>query len=114
MEWFVYKENPNARTIEKWNVFRHSAFEKEVCALLDEITMTKEKFAEKLESAARYCFWCRCEYEVVISEWPPVNRERFPDRKEVAIKVDIFSQLQMNWEAFVNYCWEHKWMEERE
>lgn len=29
MEWFVYRENPNTRSIEKWNVFRHSTFEKE-------------------------------------------------------------------------------------
>ena len=47
-----------------------------------------------------YYFWARCEYEVVISGWPPAHGD-------VDRKVDIYEQLMLNWYAFVDYVWEH-------
>ena len=46
----------------------------------------------------------KCEYEVVITSWPPMPPERgFKD-----LKVDIYDQLELNWTAFFKYVLEHK------
>lgn len=46
-----------------------------------------------------YHFWSRCEYEVIIREWCGREAER---------KVDIYEQLMLNWDRFIDYCWSQR------
>ena len=39
-------------------------------------------------------FWSRCEYEIIISPWPP-------QKKDVSVKVDIWQQIEMNLDLIV-------------
>ena len=48
-----------------------------------------------------YYFWSKCEYEIIITCWP--KWDKFKEEK-----IDVYSQLNLNWDKFVNYIWENK------
>ena len=77
-----------------------------------------------------YYFWSKCEYEVVISSFPVhIKKEEFNRLTEefkadtekyghepygmwvcpdVGSKIDIYNQVMLNFEVFVDYVWSHK------
>ena len=60
------------------------------CKNMDElIEYTVEK---QLDRQCMYYFWAKCEYEVIVSAWPPKDGS---DRK-----IDIYTQLKENWDIF--------------
>ena len=58
---------------------------------------TKEALDKILESDARYYFWSKCEYEMIIHGWPKQNNNQ---------KVDVYKQLRLNWHIFLDFFWE--------
>ena len=48
---------------------------------------TYEEFKEFVKSWSRYQWWARCEYEIILSDWPCQRKEE---------KWDIYTQLMMN------------------
>jgi hypothetical protein len=129
MEWYVYRHDFNKRTIEKWNIFKHGRFTEDVKKLLED-DITKEEFTEELKHKLRYYFWSKCEYETIITSWPcyidqtELNRlnsdyeesaakyGHYPYKISVAPdvgeKVDIYSQVMMNFDVFVDYVYGYK------
>ena len=129
MIWNVYCENFNNNSIIKYNIFNHKSFAKDVNELLKENT-TKDEFAEQLKRSLMYWFWGKSEYEVVITSWityidrEELNRinseyEEYNDKwghypykinisPDVSKKIDIYSQVMLNWEQFVDYVWSNK------
>ena len=127
--WNVYKNDFNSREIEKFNIFEHGRFNEDVQKHLKKCK-TKEEFADEVRRDLMYYFWSKCEYEIVITSWPPhittqeldklnaeyeetlnkYNREpyRLYANLDVGKKVDIYEQVMMNYEAFVDYVWNHK------
>lgn len=116
--WNVFYENPN-KGIEIWNVFRHASFQDEVkLALATE--KNKEQFEKRLHSAVMYYFWSKSEYEVIVAPWPcyitrfeseAIRQTDLPRYRQLvnvegSEKFSIYDQLELNWDAFVNYCWE--------
>lgn len=97
MKWYVYYHNMNRKEISKFDIFKHTSFEEDVKKHLKTST-DLAVFKEKLESSLRYWFWCKSEYEVLISAWCGGNGEE-------TIKVDIFSQVMLNFDVFAEYCW---------
>jgi len=69
---------------EMWNI------EYKRCNSMDDlIEYTVEK---QLDRQCMYYFWSKCEYEVIVSAWPPKDgSER---------KIDIYTQLKENWDIF--------------
>lgn len=101
MKWFVYRYNVNGRIIEQFNVFTHNSFKQQVIQLKRKRNvLTYEEFSQELKRIVQYYFWARCEYEVTVHGWPPTH-------DNVTLKVDIFDQLQLNWDAFVRYVYNH-------
>lgn len=95
MEWNVYHYDTNTRKIEPYNVlYRMEPFIKD----LKKKYKDKEDFAEQLRKELMYHYWSRCEWEIVVSAWCG------GDGKE-ARKIDVYSQIMMNWQPFVDYCW---------
>ena len=94
IEWYVYYHDSNAQKIIKWNVFNHGSFKNEVDKLLKE-KVTKEEFIGKLERQLMYYFGSKCEYEIILSPWTG----RADD-----IKIDVYDQIMMNFDRFVDYC----------
>lgn len=97
--WKVYHYNINHRQIEEFNIFDHWKFNEDVSKDLHRCR-SREDFAKLLQSNLRYYFWSKCEYEVLVSSWTS-------DDKKETIKVDIYDQVMLNWESFLDYVWTH-------
>lgn len=98
MKWFVYRHLYPQNRILEYDVFSHERFYHDVVSALQKCD-TKEKFEKELHHIAFYYYASKCEHEIVLSEWvgPHTNR-----------KVDIYMQLHLNWNVFVDYIWRHK------
>lgn len=51
--------------------------------------LTLERLKEFIDSESRYQFWARCQYEVILSSWPPRENGR-------RHKMDVYEQIHMN------------------
>lgn len=95
IKWYVYYHDSNAQKIIKWNVFNHGKFREEVNKLLN-TKLNKKEFSEKLRKELMFYMWSKCEYEIIISPWTGQIEN---------IKVDVYDQIMMNWDRFVDYVW---------
>lgn len=98
------------KTNFKWNVwiwdFNHDKLESYdvVPMFIDELKnlkksekpKTKEEFNEFLKREAKYHYWSKCEYEMIIHGWPKNKNNE---------KVDVYNQLVLNWDTFVDCFW---------
>ena len=136
-----YKEDKSKLV---WNVFNEengqiiciNLFEYNWVFLKDGLLVAKKKykdnfeeFAEHVRSWLQYCYWSKCEYETVITSWPPyiedaelerINKEKAERiekygkfyRESVDLKtgykIDIYTQVMMNWDRFIDYVWNNK------
>ena len=129
MVWNVYERDFNSREIKVFNIFDHYSFRESV-AKLKKKKFPKEEFAKRLELEVMYYFWTKSEYEVVVTSFPPyidkkeldrLNSEyeeyntkwghyplRMDVRPEVGRKIDIYNQVMLNWDVFVDYMWRTK------
>lgn len=126
LEWNVFRENWNAGKIESFNVFSHDTFKKDVLEAL-ETYKDKEELSKAVKSIAMYYFWAKCEHEITITSWPPyITKEeakeiqlsiekceahsKFPKVFNVELaassKVDIYEQLCLNWNRFIDYLYD--------
>lgn len=100
LEWNVYRENFNKKQIEVFNIFHHESFAID-CELASKECMTKEEFKKRVKNSLMYYFWSKCEYEIILSDWPPskcFNEE----------KVSVYDQVMINFDRFIDYLWEFK------
>ena len=95
MEWYVYRFNINSKIIEEFNIFKHGGF-REDFEKLREQKLDAEQFAERLDRILMYYFWCKYEHEVLIGELTDSS-------SQTVQKVDIYSQVKMNWSQFLDY-----------
>lgn len=127
LHYYVYIENFNKKCIEKYNVLSDH-FVKLLKAKTNNIK-DREEFAKEVKSVLMYNFWSKCEWEVVITDWPThiTVEELNRLQKEldghtaayghppyalsvglrVAEKIDVYDQIMLNWDIFINYLWEN-------
>ena len=129
LEWNVYTHDFNSKEIKIFNIFNHGRFLDDVKKDLKRYK-TKEEFAERLRGHLFYYYGSKCEWEVVITSWVPhittselnrLNAEREKALKEynrepyrlyvnpdVGEKVDVYSQVMLNFSHVIDYLWSHK------
>lgn len=129
LEWNVYTHDFNKNEIKIFNIFNHGRFLEDVKKNLRKCEKKKE-FAEELRKDLAYYFWSKAEWEVVITSWVPhitmseldrLNKEREDSFKkynrepyslyvnpDVGEKIDVYEQVRLNWDLFVDYVWSHK------
>lgn len=95
MEWNVYYHDFNRRQITTYNVFNHGSFNREINQLSQK-NLDKLEFAERLKIIAMYYFWSKTEWEVIVSPWIGKGDDE---------KIDVYDQLKLNWDKFVDYVW---------
>ena len=127
LHYYVYIENFNKKCIEKYNVLSDH-FVKLLKAKTNSIK-DREEFAKEVKSVLMYNFWSKCEWEVIITDWPThitvdeLNRlQKELDEYtatyghppyalsvdlRVAEKIDVYDQIMLNWDIFINYLWEN-------
>lgn len=98
MEWNVFFNDSNKNKIIEWNVFEHHKFSEEVKEIKNR-NISKEEFNKIMQRIVLYYFWSKCEYEIILSPWTG----RADD-----IKIDVYDQIMMNFDRFVDYCWSFK------
>lgn len=132
LTWNVFNEDWNGKEIKTFNVFQHQSYKEEIERLLEMARMglNKDNFEKEVRRYTQYYFWSKSEYEIVLTSWPPyidADKEltrlikdkediiargwtpKFLDvRMVVANKIDIFEQLQLNWEHYIDYLWRMK------
>ena len=99
MEWTVYYYSINSKKIKTFNVFDHNHFMEAVKNHLRKCT-SRDELADALKREAMYYFWGKCEWEILLKPWT--------DNSGEPVKIDVYSQLQMNWDRFVDYVWENR------
>ena len=98
MYWRVFVENFNGKRIEEYDIFEHHGFAEDVRKAYCKHRNDFDAFAEKVRGSLFYYFNSKCEWEVIVSAWPP--SERVPERK-----VDVYEQVMLNWDVFIEYVW---------
>ena len=99
LSWKVLVYDFNAKEIKEYDIFSHGTFQEELKKALKK-TSTFDEFSEALKNQLLYYFWSKCEWELIISAWPPSD-----DRQE-EIKIDVYSQIMLNWDVFRKYVWD--------
>ena len=100
LEWHVFVHYINKRQMKIFNVFNHGRYRQEIIELLnrrDDYTL--EEFKEKVKSSTMYYYWCKCEWEIIIAPW-------VGDFDKESVKIDVYKQLEMNWNHYIKYLWE--------
>lgn len=101
LTWNVYYENINHKKIETFNVFDHGRFLEDCRKVAKKYGKDRAAFSEQLRKELLYYFWCKAEFEVVIC---PLFQVKDFDGE----KVDIYSQVMLNWDIFVDYVFTHQ------
>lgn len=134
--WNVYREDVNRQEIEIFNIFNHGSFYTDMAKIaktyrkqIKDNTFDREAFANDVDRKLMYYFWSKAEYEVIITSWPPyIEIEEIDKMKSevedynskwgkkpfrvdvnlnVAEKIDIYDQIQLNFESFIDYIIDH-------
>ena len=103
--WSVYVYDFNKQQVEIYNIFNHRSFNYTWNQLLHE-NISKETFAQKIESELHYYFWGKCEWEIEI-----VDHLGFLKN---GLKTDVYQQVMLNFDMFVEYSWKFYKGNERE
>ena len=101
LEWNVYVEDVNAQKIVVYNIFRHTFFVRDCKKALKEHKEDKDSFLEEVRKELMYYFWSKCEWEIILSDFPPSGR--FKEEK-----VDVYDQVRLNWKVFSEYLWNNR------
>lgn len=126
--WNVYDYHFSAPELRIFNVFNHHSFLEYVQKLLAK-DMPKEEFTELLRREVFYYYWGKTEWECIITNTEPkISRnelcrvlsecyEQLPKSQPTprhfcinlydAYKLDVYSQVMLNWDEFVDYVWQY-------
>ena len=97
----VYEEDFNRKEIVVRNIFTHQSFYDSLVKIKKECKDDFAAFSDRVQKSLMYYYWSKCEYEIILSGWPPKD-----DFKQE--KVDIYSQVMLNWDIFIQYLWGNK------
>jgi hypothetical protein len=123
-KYLVYVSDFNNKEIKTYNVYSHLGFinDLEELFLNGELARDYNKCKEEIRKSLMYHFWAKCEWEVVITDWPPhisndelerLNKEkeeyiRSWDREPFSLsynpsvckKIDVYEQIMNNFDLF--------------
>ena len=99
--WNVYVDDFNGKKIQVYNIFRHGYFYDDLKKTAKKYKEDRVRFEEEVRRDLMYYFWSKCEWEIILSGWPA--HDNFEEEK-----VDVYSQVMLNWEVFINYLWENR------
>lgn len=58
---------------------------------------TFEEFKDFVKKESSYMYWSRCEYEIVISDWPNQSKqEKWDIHKQIMMNHDVVTQILIN------------------
>ena len=99
LKWFVFVEDINKKRIKVYNIFEHKDFMEDCDDAWKDYKNEHHdfsKFQKDIDSVLMYYFWCKCEWEMVLSNFPP--SDSFQKKK-----IDVYQQVKINWDKFIDY-----------
>lgn len=100
--WQVFIHDFNENRIKSYNVFDNGRFLDGLKTIKKEMKKLKiedkDWFCDKVCGKAMNAFWCKSEYEIVMDSI---------FERSCETKVDVFCQLSLNWNQFIDYIWEN-------
>ena len=125
LTWNVFVEDSNRKEIKTYNVLNAG-----IMAEIRKRTKNIKKkvdFEAEVKSILMYYYWSKCEWEIIITSWPThisieelnrlkaelkehvVKYRNVPiglcPRLDVGEKIDVFKQIEINWDIFIDYLW---------
>ena len=98
-KWNVWIWNFNNDILEQYDVV--PMLLRELKSLRkDDFPMNKRSMDKELKTWARYHFWSKCEYEMIVQGLYKKDNEE---------KVDVYDQLMLNWDTFSDAFWKNVW-----
>ena len=82
----------NADRLTTYDVLPYFRKEYEECRKKDR-PITREQWKEFIESKGRYRFWSRCQYEIIVSPWPTMDKD---------VKIDAYKQIENNLDLIID------------
>lgn len=101
LEWNVYVSDFNAKNIKTHNLFNHGGLVEDLKKNLKKNKDDREAFEAQLRRDLMYWYWSKCEWEIILSHWPPRNCAD-------DLKIDVFDQVWLNKQRFLDYVWENR------
>lgn len=90
----VIRRDFNRGGFWEYNVFNHGRLREDLEKGPHKYDLETKTFDTWLKGILQYCFWSKCEYELILTPWPPTS-----DGKEDE-KIDIYDQVMMNFDLF--------------
>lgn len=103
LKWFVFVEDINKKRIKVYNIFEHKDFVEDCDGAWEDYKNKHHdfpKFKEDIDKILMYYFWCKCEWEIILSNFPP--SDSFHEKK-----VDVYQQVKINWDKFIDYLFSY-------
>ena len=98
IEWNVIRFDFNKRSFVTYNVLSKWLIE-EINKRTKDIN-NKKDFSNELKLICMNIFWKRTEWEIIIKECCGSDNPK-------EMKIDVFDQLLLNWNRFVDYLWDN-------
>lgn len=95
--WNVFVAKFSNDRPERFNIFEHSSFREGCNKAFVECKHDKVAFAEEVKHELMYFYWSKYEWETIIKKFGTDGKER---------KIDVYEQVMLNWDRFVDYLWD--------
>ena len=99
--WNVFVDSFNEKHIKVHNISDHASFLQDCAKAAKKYKDDREGFEDAIKKELMYYYWSKCEWEIILTSWPV--RKNFQDAK-----VDVYSQVCLNWDVFIDYVGENR------
>ena len=94
-EFNVIIYNPNSNKFEKYNVIPY--FVNCYKSQKKDKPITYEEMKTFVTSRSMYQFWARCQYEIILSDWPcEKEKYKLDVHEQIMNNIDLVTEIVMN------------------
>ena len=94
-EFFVIVYEPNYKRMVPYNVIPYFIYEYEQTKKGKPKTLSE--FKKFIEAKSQYRFWSRCQYEIIISDWPcQIATEKWDVHNQIMMNIDLITAILYN------------------
>lgn len=96
LEYYALVWDNNKKEVIPVNIFQNIRIQQDLNRICSK-KLSKEEFKEEFKSALKSTYWSRVEYELNVSE--------VFSKDEKYQKIDVWTQLEPNFDNLVDYLW---------
>ena len=97
LTWNVLLYDFNIMEPITYNIFNNHRVHEDTPKLLKQCKDKKE-FKDEFRDLLRWQFWGRCQYEMILSSWPPSEKDK-------TYKLDVYEQCMLNFDRLCDYIY---------